>query len=141
MPCSHAAPVLSPAAAETLLDPHLPRTDSQNHGLASMVPGLEELWAETRGDPAITIAVLDGPVDLAHPCFQGANLRQIESLAPLLAASDAATEHGTHIASVLFGQPGSALDGIAPFCRGISIPIFSAGADRPFNGCSQIDLA
>src|SRR5262249_50506177 len=28
-----------------------------------------------------------------------------------------------------------------PFCRGISIPIFSAGEDRPLSGCSQIDLA
>src|SRR5262245_16793653 len=39
-------------------------------------PGLRELWQRTRGDPAIRIAVLDGPVDLAHPCLVGAMLRQ-----------------------------------------------------------------
>jgi hypothetical protein len=108
---------------------------------ADSISGIEDLWEETLGDPRITIAVLDGPIDLSHPCFNGAQLTQIESLAPMLAASDAATEHGTHIASVLFGHPGTPLHGIAPFCRGISIPIFSAGEDRPFNGCSQIDLA
>ena len=37
------------------------------------LPGLRELWALTLGDPAITIALLDGPVALDHPCFQGAN--------------------------------------------------------------------
>jgi hypothetical protein len=140
MPCSHAAPVLSPEAADSLLGFQVTPDNSASR-LASMVRGLDALWAETRGDPAITIAVLDGPVDLAHPCLNGANLTQIESLTPTMAATDAATEHGTHIASVLFGRPGSPLHGVAPFCRGISIPIFSAGDDRTFNGCSQIDLA
>src|SRR5437764_962139 len=30
--------------------------------------------AQTLGDERICIAVLDGPVDLAHPCFDGAKL-------------------------------------------------------------------
>jgi hypothetical protein len=33
------------------------------------------------GDGRITIAVLDGPVDLAHPCFAGARLTELQTLA------------------------------------------------------------
>ncbi|MCG8364861.1 MAG: hypothetical protein MJA27_16225 [Pseudanabaenales cyanobacterium] len=33
-----------------------------------------------RGSPAICIAVLDGPVDIAHPCFEGANLTHLSTL-------------------------------------------------------------
>ena len=31
---------------------------------------LSELKSLTNGNPAIKIAVLDGPVDLNHPCFK-----------------------------------------------------------------------
>jgi hypothetical protein len=105
------------------------------------VPGLSELWNRTRGDPGICIAVLDGPVDLTHPCFRGAQLKQLESLASNTAGDDAASRHGTHVASILFGQPGSPVAGIAPFCRGVSIPIFEAAEDDSFRLCSQTDLA
>jgi cyanobactin maturation PatA/PatG family protease len=90
------------------------------------------------GDERITIAVLDGPVDLAHPCFAGAKLTEL----PTLAAGSGggrALAHGTHVASVIFGQPGSAVRGIAPACRGLIAPIFSdAGSGLT---CSQLDLA
>jgi hypothetical protein len=90
------------------------------------------------GDGRITIAVLDGPVDLAHPCFAGARLTEL----PTLAAGSGggrALAHGTHVASVIFGQPGSAVRGIAPACRGLIAPIFSdAGGGLT---CSQLDLA
>jgi hypothetical protein len=33
------------------------------------------------GDRRITIALLDGPVDLAHPCFAGARLTELQTLA------------------------------------------------------------
>jgi hypothetical protein len=36
------------------------------------IPGLKKLWSETRGDPKICVAVLDGIVDQNHPCFDGA---------------------------------------------------------------------
>jgi len=87
------------------------------------------------GDPAVTVAVLDGPVDTAHPCFAGARLELAEIFAQ--ASSGAATAHGTHVASQLFGQPGSAMEGLAPDCRGLIIPVF--GGAQP--ACSQLDLA
>lgn len=43
------------------------------------IAGLSVLRSSTQGDPRVKIAVLDGPVDLERSCFQGANLRRIES--------------------------------------------------------------
>ncbi len=37
------------------------------------IPGMKELQAETKGSSDVFIAVLDGPVDLSHVCFAGAN--------------------------------------------------------------------
>ena len=42
------------------------------------IPGLRELWAHTLGEPQICIAVLDGPVNLAHPSLVGASLTQLD---------------------------------------------------------------
>jgi cyanobactin maturation PatA/PatG family protease len=90
------------------------------------------------GDGRITIAVLDGPVDLAHPCFAGARLTELQTLAAG-SVGGRALAHGTHVASVIFGQPGSAVRGIAPACRGLIAPIFSDGGSGLT--CSQLDLA
>lgn len=109
-------------------------------GEAAPVPGLDLLWAETRGDPGVCIAVLDGPVDLSHPCFQAADIKRLESLVSTIPDDGPATEHGTHVASVIFGQPGGAVQGIAPGCRGLIIPIF-ASRGQGLAPCSQLDLA
>lgn len=103
----------------------------------SKIPGIQQLWAKTKGSPEICVAVLDGLVDLNHPCFQGANLTQV----PTLVRGDAGPEsqmslHGTHVASLIFGQPGSPVAGIAPNCRGVSVPIFSEYQRR----VPQLDL-
>ena len=107
------------------------------------LPGIAEIWRSTLGDPSITVAVLDGPVDLAHPSLRGAQLTVIPGVRGS-ACLDAACAHGTHVASLVFGQHGvGLLRGIAPLCRGIIIPVFSddpayPGAILP---CSQADLA
>lgn len=102
--------------------------------------GLRELWAETTGDARVCVAVLDGPVDLSHPCFTGAQLAQVETLVSNVAGDDVASQHGTHIASVIFGQHGSSVPGIAPGCRGLIAPIYSPRDDGVM-ACSQLDLA
>lgn len=107
----------------------------------SALLGLDALWAETRGDPAICIAVLDGAVDRSHPCFAGAALTQIETLAPADAGDGPASRHGTHIASIIFGQPGSAVEGVAPACSGAIVPVFANGPKNALIMCSQLDLA
>jgi cyanobactin maturation PatA/PatG family protease len=94
-----------------------------------------------RGDGRVCIAILDGPVDLSHPCFHGAKLTQLQTLVdPTLLGGRAAT-HGTHVASIIFGQPGSAVPGIAPHCSGLVVPIFSDEAPNRSLACSQLDLA
>lgn len=102
------------------------------------LPGLRELQADTLGDPAICIAVLDGPVDLTHPCFAGADVARLDSLVHEQAGRGRMSAHGTHVASLLFGQPGSPVTGIAPRCRGVLIPIFRDDREAPV---PQLDLA
>jgi cyanobactin maturation PatA/PatG family protease len=48
-----------------------------------------------------------------------------------------ALAHGTHVASIIFGQQGSSVLGVAPNCSGLIVPIFS---DEP-QGIGQLDLA
>lgn len=103
--------------------------------------GLQALWAETLGDPRVCIAVLDGQVDQSHPCFKGAQLTQLQTLMSGAADQGWASQHGTHVASIIFGQQGSTVSGIAPGCRGLIVPIFRDGAEGSLAPCSQIDLA
>jgi Subtilisin-like serine proteases len=78
------------------------------------IPGLKKLWSETRGDPKICVAVLDGIVDQNHPCFDGANLTRLPSLVLGEANENGSmSTHGTHVASIIFGQPDSPVTGIA----------------------------
>jgi len=100
--------------------------------------GLSELQNRTRGSSEITVAILDGPVDRAHPCFKGADLTALPTLVPDVASKDGSMSgHGTHVTSIIFGQPDSDIPGIAPQCRGLIVPVFAD--DR----CSatQLDLA
>ncbi|UGY91094.1 PatA/PatG family cyanobactin maturation protease [Streptomyces gobiensis] len=91
------------------------------------IPGLAPLWERTLGDPGVRIAVLDGPVEVTHPCFDGADLTVLEpgwlpGEEDKGEGEDGFAEHGTHIASVLFGQHGSPVTGIAPRCSGVIVP-------------------
>ena len=105
----------------------------------ALIPGLSDLWQRTRGSPEISVAILDGIVDTEHPCFQGAYLERQPSLVQGKASTTGQMSiHGTHIASLIFGQPGSELEGIAPHCKGIIIPVF---ADDHYRQLSQLDLA
>jgi len=107
----------------------------------SVIPGLKELWAETIGDPRICIAVLDGPVERSHPSLAAANLTQLDTLVSGIADRGSALQHGTHVASVIFGQHDGLIKGIAPHCRGLVVPVFTDGVAGSLAPCSQIDLA
>ena len=102
------------------------------------IKGLGDLWAETTGDPRVTIAVLDGPVDRTHPALAGADLTAVEVTVPALPRpGGTATRHGTLVASLIFGRHGSTspVAGIAPGCRGIVVPVFSdLAGHRPDRG-------
>ena len=104
----------------------------------SSIPGIKQLWEKTKGNSEVCVAVLDGLVDLKHPCFEGANLTQLPSLVQGQATPQSEMSlHGTHVASIIFGQPNSSVSGIAPHCRGLIVPIFSDYHRRT----SQLNLA
>ena len=60
----------------------------------------------------------------------------LDTLVPNDAHSDPMSLHGTHVASLLFGQPGSPVFGLAPRCRGVIAPVFRDG-----QRLSQLDLS
>ena len=104
----------------------------------TQIPGLQSLWEKTPGDSRICVAVLDGLVDQAHPSFAGSDLKRLPTLVQEEVSSTGAMSlHGTHVASIIFGQHGSEIPGIAPKCRGLIVPIFSDNCSR----VSQLDIA
>ena len=105
-------------------------------GQCSLVSGLRRVRCSAI--PRICVAVLDGPVDLSHPCFAGANVRRLDTLVQDPAGQGPMSVHGTHVTSLIFGQPGSPVTGIAPRCRGLIAPVFRDFDERHL---SQLDLA
>lgn len=105
------------------------------------IPGLQDLWAETTGISGVCVAILDGGVDQSHPSIVDATLTQLEPLVPKVSYQGSAAQHGTHVASIIFGQHHGLVKGIAPQCRGLLIPIFTDGKEGRIAPCSQLDLA
>jgi hypothetical protein len=103
--------------------------------LGTVADEIARLSAGPAGD--VCIAVLDGPVDVSHPCFGGADLQVIDTLVPNAPGPGPMSLHGTHVASTIFGRPGSPVSGVAPRCRGLILPVFRDD-NRPL---SQVDLA
>ena len=65
----------------------------------AVLTGLGSLQNVTLGDPGVCVAVPDGPVDLSHPCFAGANIRRLDTLVQDPAGQGPVSLHGTHVAS------------------------------------------
>jgi cyanobactin maturation PatA/PatG family protease len=104
-----------------------------------VITGLRDLWSETLGDPSVCIAILDGCIDLDHPSLSGADIAQDER--PISGTQPCvASQHGTSVASLIFGQHSGPVAGIAPKSRGLSIPIYR-GEGPSFFRSSQVDLA
>src|SRR4051812_27708642 len=91
--------------------------------LHTLVPGLTALQARSRG-AGVRIAVLDGPVDVAHPCFEGARLSSVSTLVDERAGGGRMSQHGTAVASILLGQSTGPLPGVAPEATGLLVPVF-----------------
>jgi cyanobactin maturation PatA/PatG family protease len=106
---------------------------------SSIETEIQKLWNLTQGDSQICVAILDGLVDQSHNCFNAANLTRLPTLIQGEAtANGSMSGHGTHVASIIFGQHNSSeLRGIAPQCRGLIVPIFGDNNRK----LSQLDLA
>ena len=110
---------------------------ASGHNL-DLVPGLAALRALANGGAGIPIAVPDGPAALAHPALLGADLRMAEGATRWPArAGNRLAEHGTGVASVIFGQPGSPVEGIAPRARGLVIPVYDVDSGK----APQLEIA
>ncbi|MFF9803004.1 S8 family serine peptidase, partial [Streptomyces rochei] len=96
---------------------------------------------ELLGSPEVRVAVLDGPVDVAHPCFPGSNLTRLPTLVSGPAGPGPMSLHGTHVTSLLFGQPGSPVPGLVPRCTGLLLPVFRESPDGRVTRVPQLDLA
>jgi hypothetical protein len=85
---------------------------------AQAIPGITALHRHTLGHPDILIGVVDGLPDTGHPCLTGALLQAREPWwLPAGLPDPKGVEHGTFTASVLAGQHGTVLPGLAPRCR------------------------
>ena len=104
-----------------------------------LIPGLRDLRERAAtASRAVTVAVLDGPVDRDHPCLAAADVRVPDGVDPQVAAPGMRlSTHGTHVTSVLFGQNGSAVAGVCPQARGLIIPVYQASTGR----APQLDIA
>ncbi|MGW2580973.1 cyanobactin maturation protease PatG family protein [Streptomyces virginiae] len=101
------------------------------------IPGEQELV----GSPEVRVAVLDGPVDLAHPCFAGAALTRLPTLVSDPAGPVLMSLHGTHVTSLLFGGLDSPAPGLVPRCTGLLLPVFRESPDGRATRVPQLDLA
>ena len=111
------------------MDPH------RNLGL---VAGLRQLREDAGGgSPEVVVAVIDGPVDINHPVFAGARVRALGADSGVLGAEDQLARHGTHVASILFGQPGTSVEGICPNVTGIFITVYDERTGR----APQLEIA
>lgn len=101
------------------------------------VLGLAELREQTLGDPSVVVAIVDGRVDLSQPSLIGARVRVVDSGAPTGPPEGPTADHGTYVASIIAGQPGTDVEGIAPGCTFLAVPAWTPERPRP----SQLDLA
>jgi subtilisin family serine protease len=110
-----------------------------------LLKGLRELYEVTGGGSTeVTVAVIDGPVDFAHEVFAGSDIRTALGAHTMSAAAgNKMAEHGTHVASILFGQPGTEVEGICPGVRGVIIPVYDAatGSAPQLEVARAIELA
>lgn len=125
--------------------PALIRPRRLTRGSGLLQDEFRSLWSISTGDPRVCVAVIDGNVDLKHPCFQGVRLSTLRTNVPSTCSTGSAScSHGTFVASVIFCSHDSGrMKGIAPDCRGVLIPVFADDARNPgqIRPCSQSDVA
>jgi hypothetical protein len=63
-----------------------------NSNIASVIPGLQELWDITLGNEQILTTILDGECDRSHPSLAGAKLTQQDSLVLKVSIQGLATQ-------------------------------------------------
>jgi subtilisin family serine protease len=95
--------------------------------------GLPPLMELTAGGPAVTVALIDGPVALDHPDLAAHNTRLLpaRSGASCSQPESVACTHGTLVAGILHAKRDSPVRGICPGCTLLVRPIFAEAAAVP----------
>jgi len=99
--------------------------------------GIETLWNETKGNPDVVVAILDGPVDVSNSSLEKANITQIDSSENNAVKSF----HGTFVTSLIFSDHTSSVYGVAPDCKGLVKRIYHENQDGSLISCTQADIA
>jgi hypothetical protein len=107
---------------------------------------LRPLMAESSGNPAVIIGIIDGPVDLGHPAFAGVSVRTVnpDQVAVCQNAASGACLHGTAVAGILCARRGSPAPALCPGCTTLVYPIFgedSAATGAPVTSASTLTRA
>jgi subtilisin family serine protease len=102
--------------------------------------GLDALMALGHGREQIVVALLDGPVDLAHPGFGDVRIRKIGAGACGTPPASAC-RHGTFMAGILGAGLPSAATGICSGCTILVRPVFADDPGTPAPRCSAAELA
>jgi subtilisin family serine protease len=85
----------------------------------------------------VIVAILDGPVELDHPCFAGVEVVEDDILQKR--RGQTASAHGTQIASIVTRV--AQADSPVTALRLLSIPIFSSADEDGAPSASQLELA
>lgn len=101
------------------------------------INGLNELWQITKGHSDVTVAILDGSVNLNHPCLHGSHCEYLSRHGDVLARSS----HGTFITSLLAAPHNRNIQGIAPDCHYLIHDIYHETDNGSLYPCNQADIA
>jgi cyanobactin maturation PatA/PatG family protease len=104
------------------------------------IHGVSDVWAETKGDSRVCVAVLDSTVALHHGSLRESKLSQLNTDVDC-GSRQPSSLHGTHVTSLIFGQGHDSIYGLAPKCRGLILSIFTEASDKSLTPCSQTNLA
>jgi thermitase len=102
--------------------------------------GLPFAHAVSKGDPAVTVAVLDTGIDATHPELEGRiapgkdvvdfeGLETSEFIGDLYDADDRPEDdvgHGTHVAGIIVGRGRRMPEGVSPECRVVPVRVLAA---------------
>jgi subtilisin family serine protease len=96
---------------------------NQNH---FKLINLHSLMSISRGNPEVTIGIIDGPADLNHPAFRDSLIRTVKDRQTSTCKSihSAACLHCTFLLGILCAKRGTPAPAISPDCKIILRPIF-----------------
>lgn len=95
--------------------------------------GLLPLMKLTTGAPAVTVALIDGPVALDHPDLATENIRLLPATTGVTCThrDGVACTHGTYVAGILHANRDGSVRGLCPGCTLLVRPIFSEASAVP----------